>query len=112
MAATGGDKIVFVLSDGVIEFYRNDWTQPVSETYIKEPMKNISQFAYAGVAPSVEEIDDYIIELDADEVFLMGDNRNSSTDSRYFGAVKKSAIVGKMVFVISGNSFLETIFCV
>jgi signal peptidase I len=30
-----------------------------------------------------------------DEIFVMGDNRNDSTDSRVFGAVKQSSIVGR-----------------
>lgn len=32
-----------------------------------------------------------------DSYFVMGDHRNVSKDSRYFGYVKKSAIIGKVV---------------
>ncbi len=35
-------------------------------------------------------------ELGADEYYVLGDNRNYSKDSRNFGAVKKSFIVGRV----------------
>ena len=38
------------------------------------------------------------IKLKEDEYFIMGDNRGDSTDSRNFGPVKKSDIVGKVMF--------------
>lgn len=37
-----------------------------------------------------------VLTLKADEYFVMGDNRPSSLDSRYFGAVKRDAIVGRV----------------
>ena len=38
------------------------------------------------------------VSLANDEYYLLGDNRNHSKDSRSFGAVKESFIVGKVLF--------------
>ena len=40
------------------------------------------------------------IVLGDDEYFVMGDNREDSLDSRYFGPVKKENIIGNTNFII------------
>ena len=60
-----------------------------------------------------KEIEDYVdvevydagvlaeeITLGQDEYIFLGDNRNNSADCREFGAVKESAIIGKVLFRI------------
>ena len=44
------------------------------------------------ITPDIKEI-----QLHKDEVFVLGDNRNNSNDSRNFGPIKKGMILGKLI---------------
>ncbi len=60
--------------------YRNG--QALDEPYLKEPMNTWGQK----------------FTLQPGEVFLMGDNRNNSQDSRVIGPVPIDHVLGKMIF--------------
>ncbi len=77
--AKGGDTLAF--HDGHV--YRNG--QQLDEPYIAEPM----QFSLDGTYTVPEGM-----------VFVMGDNRNHSSDSRFIGPVPVDHVLGKVAFVL------------
>ena len=59
--------------------------EPLDEPYIKEACR-------------IQRCNDQSWTLEADQYFVMGDNRNNSRDSRRFNAVPLQKIVGQVVF--------------
>ena len=49
---------------------------------------------------SLTDEQNFVIEVEEDHLFMMGDNRGSSSDSRAFGVVHQDNVVGKAVFRI------------
>jgi signal peptidase I len=77
-----GDRVV--IKDGNVILYENngETSTELDEAYITDGIKTI--------AP--EPID---IVLESNKYFVLGDNRGNSSDSRYWGVLDKSYIVGK-----------------
>lgn len=75
-----GDEIV--VKDSVVTVNG----EVLEETYINEP-------SFSG---------DISLTVPQGEIFVLGDNRNHSNDSRVFGTVKLDDVDGKMIFNLNG----------
>jgi signal peptidase I len=93
LVGVGGQKIeVKDDGNGKYRLFRDD--KPVDESNIAflEPMQNVaSNGAEHGVRGP--------IVLKPDELFVMGDNRNHSNDSRFWGPLKRDRVIGKAMFI-------------
>lgn len=66
---------------------------PLTEAYIKEPMDMpASSASYAVNRP---------LTLAAGQYFVMGDNRNESNDSQYWGPLAENRIIGRVTQIVA-----------
>lgn len=50
----------------------------------------------------------YSVTLSENEYYVMGDNRRVSYDSRYYGAIKKDCIVGKLKLIYANSTCVNS----
>lgn len=86
--ASGGQKVSFAEEGG----YLVDDYQPIEENPYE---------TYAAEKGNVE----YPLQLKEDEYFVLNDFRQLTTDSREQGAIKKSQIKGKLLFIMRRRNF-------
>lgn len=88
--ATEGDTVYIDFNNG--DVYVND--ELLDEPYIKE--KTYLQGDYVKNDGTYSKKNPIVVEKD--KLFVMGDNRNGSKDSRHIGQVPESEIIGHAVF--------------
>ena len=79
---------------------------------LKEPWLPPGPQSYTGALPDDPHAEFNMpgpVKIPPDEYFVMGDNRTDSEDSRYFGPISKSLIVGRAVAVVWPLSRLKGI---
>lgn len=134
----GGDRLLFVRSQNTrnVTLYickKGDTRLSyVDEPYIKEPMRaNVSYGDYALLSyvpedrltsfdldtentdPRTEELRiaavEACISIPSSHVFLLGDNRNNSSDSRRYGTQPTDRLVGKVIRITDDGTALDNI---
>lgn len=103
----GGDFIEFRAGDGAIEVYRNDIK--LNEDYIKKKADGTPQFTMSQMGSCQLNVK---YEVKKNYYFVMGDNRDHSTDSRSskVGQVHSSKVEGKVyLYVPYGDNYIAAL---
>lgn len=79
----------------------------MNPTFIDGDMVLVNRLAYFFKKPKAKDIvvikwKNYIIKrikaINGEKIFVIGDNKKESTDSREFGWIERKDIVGKVIF--------------
>ena len=114
IVATQGEEIAFKKDGTTVSFYKKKKNVWVCEDEFGVGM-NYRVSDYTAVNAYVfdtltSETQGMVIENG--HVFVMGDNRNNSYDSREFGQVSLNSVKTKMIFNVSDSKFYNFIFTI
>jgi len=129
----GGDRLIFAADENALSFLRDvhlyrDAGQGfirVDEDYIKEPMRRDrfgntmynKVFLLDGLPETLSDDivsgigAEYIIIVPPNNYFVMGDNRNNSSDSRIHGPQEKKTVIGREIVILDWGSPFEKFLC-
>jgi len=111
LIAIGGDKIAVVKQSEnyVISLIYKGETEPIvlDEPYLESPQENHKLYE-----TFYNMVRQYSITVDArgyitiplDQVFYLGDNRDNSLDCATYGPKDKALVVGKVDYIVYGNT--------
>lgn len=111
VVAVGGDKIGFVYNSTKTAYsvYLNTGSgwQKLNEDYAGEMTRVNDLFTSITVCNDESELDLYGISVQNGKVFVMGDNRDVSADSRKFGQFSLGSIKGKYLCSLVKGGIIE-----
>lgn len=107
--ADGNDVELYLCKNGENSYSLLD------EPYIRQKMSCNAEYHDVNIAPYSENINekpyyffnDYAIHIPEDHFYFLGDNRNISQDSRYYGAQSVDRITGKAYKFIKRGGFFD-----
>ncbi len=100
LIAVGGQTVEVKPDEkGVVRVFVDGKPRDESGISFLEEMQDVSQSAGASNIPGAPFGADRELKLKPDELFVMGDNRNHSNDSRFWGPLKRDRVIGKAMFI-------------
>ena len=104
--ATEGQEVIIDLTERKV--YVDGIELEEKYAYFKNDIYSISYFNYSNLQNTEDGHTKYIVTVPEGMLFVMGDNRNGSTDSRSssVGFVDKDSVLGKALFRISPFTIL------
>ncbi|MGI9559278.1 MAG: signal peptidase I [Thermodesulfobacteriota bacterium] len=115
--ATGGDiveirgRVIYINGDKTVQSYAGMYEEEDGlERYEQRfGTKNVSVIYEKGRYSTYKGNVSYPLIVPEGQVFLMGDNRDNSRDSRLWGTISESEVVGKAVMIHWSWSFKDSL---